>query len=174
MKNETATPVKKITWKQLIRTGKKRPLPNKLSDLLEAAIEDAQLILKTVKGAALNMDNWFEGERESWDEPFPQGVTCTVCLAGASMLCRLKKDGGENVDGDDFDKMCVIDQIRTGKVNVALSYLKNMGLYDCEWDDSPQIAYVASIIKHRYNENTGRAPWETYRRAIRELRKLGL
>lgn len=58
-------------------------LPDKLSDLLELAVNDA-MSLENSNNYVLNMLDWHSPYVET------TGTKCNVCMAGAVMACTLK------------------------------------------------------------------------------------
>jgi len=105
-------------------------LPNKLSDLVDAALDDLE---------AVERDPAYLVDMEVFYKPGKNGV-CHVCLAGAVMVRRLgirpdkemllKNFGNSDTRG----KLYALDYFAYGYISDALS---SMGLYNLEEPDCP-------------------------------------
>lgn len=155
-----------------------KKLPNKLSSLLELAINDAQALARS-KRFVLDMGRWLVALPDD---------KCAVCLAGAVMSRTLETArpatgfeigpyGGSY--GKNKNKLLAINAMRTGDFFAAAREL------DIEYTDDQADAIQAArdVVKaeqekHPLNGGTsphpGRAPWRAYRRAIKVLRGAGL
>lgn len=137
-------------------------LPDKLSDMLELAVNDA-IAAQKLPHVTLDMGEWL------W---FEDDGTCGVCLAGAVML--LTVGGFEDNSwvtrdlGGAWQKLDAIDDARGGYI--VYSADESLGT-----KHMPLIVRTGfrDIIKRTYNKEQGRAHWATYRAAIRYLRKHG-
>lgn len=142
-----------------------KPLPSKLSDLLDVAVDDCIKVSK-FKSYRFNMFWWYRRDKN----------TCTVCMAGAVMACRLIRGEGSvhpfAIDSvTDRGKIFAINHMRTGNVFGALGVLGNNNYDYNTWE---QLGEICDLVKKDFNQNTGRAHWRTYRRAAKKLRALGL
>ncbi len=133
------------------------PLPDKMSDLLEVAVTDAQEAQK-IPGMGLDMSNWVhEGMNK-----------CRVCLGGAVMLRRKHRTYVSALkDESDQTKIRALDYMRTGNFFTAS--------YDMLGEDLPDELgrELEDIVLKRFNNNTGRTRWEYYTRCVKLLRENG-
>lgn len=128
-------------------------LPDKLSDLLELAVNDAEAIEKT-PGYVLRMGTWHYFERDT--------NTCMVCMAGAVMARSLGVERDRSVDlwaydKDTTEKLARIDDLRTG---ITRNYVG--------------LAALTKVFVESRNNSSRRASWATYRAAVAKLREAGL
>lgn len=135
-------------------------LPDKLSDLLELAVKDAQAV--KAKGYTLNMGYWKRYER---------GKSCSVCMAGAVLVQRGKVPKSKDLAGRDkvnayvdpivMKKLDLINDMRTGETtNLDTGAAPAMMLIRTEY--------------YRGVNGLDRAKWSTYRKAVKMLREAGL
>lgn len=92
------------------------PLPDKLSDLIEVALRDLELV-ENDKRYTVNMDWWHRS-----------GDTCLVCLAGSVMAKSLDVSPDRTRYPNDFDdkteaKLGALNWARVGDVDYALHHL---------------------------------------------------
>jgi hypothetical protein len=144
---------------------KTKTLPDKLSDLLELAIDDCRKI-KKLKSYKLDMYNFHFMKRDK---------KCHVCMAGAVMACGLKAKRTQSYMPDDFDddtcsKLEAINEMRVGDFSSASSRLFGEG------EIPPTLALKLSdkVTNSMYLDKIpGRANWRVYRKCVTELRKAG-
>jgi hypothetical protein len=142
-------------------------LPKKLSDLLEAAVADAEKIELTgeINGipATLDMGVWVAKD----------GKKCEVCMAGAMLLghagvtrAELGADGELSYSDETLNRMRAVDDLRTG----------DFGMLDANCTDAEGLALydACEMISAAYNPEDQHAPWDVYRRAVGILRGAGL
>lgn len=146
----------------------KRRLPDKASDLLELALDDAQAVQRR-KGVTLNMYLWLV---------FYDDGTCSACLTGAVMLRSLgvkpeesdycgevaPRDYGEvypcDLGSDSIEeKLCRINGMRCGVFGTGYPVIdRDLG----------------RIVRDSFSCDAGRAPWSVYRKCVQILRENGL
>lgn len=110
-----------VTVELLVAPGKE--LPDKLSDLLELALNDASKLNRD--RYSMDSDVWHRNAQERYDGK------CGVCLAGAVMARTLKVPHRatcelDNVSNDErrlYDKLAAIDFARMGRIDEALMCL---------------------------------------------------
>lgn len=156
-----------------------RQLPDKLSDLIDVAIDDCEAIAKDER-YALNMFEWhtpaeYAVGADGRDSDDMEDTRCHVCMAGAVMARRLGVEFGSNAGPGIFDdelelKLETIDLVRTGSVGAALAH---MGATESEING--QAAHLAhDVIFKGFDNTVCRSPWSAYREAARILREAGL
>lgn len=155
-------------------------LPEKLWQLLERAITDAQKI-EHMPGYELDM--------QSWVGIFEEGQPCQVCLAGSVMVCTLKAQKSKyfttemkssstvHMGPEDFGdetlcrKLNAIDYMRCGDFKGALTQLHGVG--GIENLTLAEIfvldALEAEVSDYVRDSNEGKAPWDVYDKAIQVL-----
>lgn len=139
-------------------------LPDKLSDLLELALNDCQIVFTSGRYIE-NMEYWHH----------PKGDRCAVCMAGAVMANTLRVPIEESVDpthmeSDTLERLLAINDMRTGEMFNAYERLN--GRFP-----TPEDHYVLSEVKERIRReavNAFRADWSVYREVVETLRKAGL
>ena len=168
-------------------------LPNKLSDLLELAVRDAQACAAMPELYTLDMSNWHFGRAR-------QGaVHCNVCMAGAVMAQTLKLEPSAHVnvwEGHPVDVAIVernrealsaINHMRTGHMQDAFNALFRpvATAAQAEALDSASDAIRDTFTSGREDEDEdepdfasdafgARASWESYLTAAGILREAGL
>lgn len=150
------------------------PLPSKLSDLLELAVNDAQKAAK-MPGVELDMTYWQVGANAV-------NKTCKVCMAGAVLLCEKAtnvttdaphyKNLMDIADGPTVIAMCRIDAARKGAVLAATAF--NTGFNEPHMGTQFSTYDCLKPIREDYKIDQQRASWKAYRQAIRRLRRNGL
>lgn len=106
-------------------------LPNKLSDLIDLAVDDLSAVEK-MKRYAVNMSDWHVPTNETISDK------CEVCFAGSVMArtCGLSPD----VDGYNYmnsrglrfeNKMLALDSVRRGYVETAIDQCFGGGVDHC-------------------------------------------
>lgn len=95
-------------------------LPNKLSDLIEVALEDLEKVEK---------DKRYTVDMQFWHTPTDNFTGCSVCLAGAVIAKSLNVPIQELSSLDKFKisirrKLVALDQVRDSKVGNAIRILK--------------------------------------------------
>jgi hypothetical protein len=136
----------------------KKKLPEKASALLRIAVEDARKLQKT-KGFKLNMRDWVA----------PKGKACEVCMAGAVMVCRLgvRTDRYVMPDSTDFeDALECINSMRCGR------FSEHIDTYDA--DRLRALNECTSLVRSKYREHLGYAPWHVYLKCADILESVGL
>lgn len=140
-------------------------LPDKLSDLLELAVTDAEAIEKT-PGYVLDMNEWHK----------PNG-NCRVCMAGAVIARTLGvaptlEANPNNMEDPRQGQLFAIDSMRTGDfcqaardIDVDLPGAVDAKL--AEFADEYEDLFVGT-------ETQGRLDWGRYREAVAILREAGL
>lgn len=144
-------------------------LPDKLSDLLELAVNDAMAIeAANDPMVQLNMFTWVSG-------PLFNG-SCEVCMAGAVMYKTLKITEECDLSEPELalikKKLITIDSMRTGD-----KYGYNGRIYDLRI--SEEATHVFSYIYDKYGDvspadknKIGRLPCDVYKEAVKMLREL--
>jgi hypothetical protein len=107
-----------------------KPLPDKLSALITAALKDLSEAEKSPR-CTVDMRDWYH----------PRGDQCSVCLAGATIAARTDYHrriypAKLGYGSDTFNKLTALDTIRCGGIESALTLLglsKPRGLPD--WVD---------------------------------------
>ncbi len=144
----------------------KKSLPNKMSDLLEVAVDDAQKCNADPK-YVLNMSRWHT----------PAYGVCHVCLAGSVIAKTLEGKPSEEYDIDlDFegklpDKLDAIDSMRCACFMQA-AYTLKIKLTTLQ---AGTIAKLQDSLRLRVSKmKDGRYSWGTYKWVIKKLREVGL
>ncbi len=134
-------------------------LPDKISDLLEVAVDDV-IKIKRRKSYALDMFNWHLPAVN----PRNSSGKCTVCMAGAVMANRFPERMKEynetcpsDFDEDTEKKLDTINCLRKG----------------FHYDNDVQIDEALRPIRVEFSPILGMAPIKAYRQAIKNLRKIG-
>ena len=139
----------------------KTKLPDKLSDLLDLAVDDCEKVAK-LKTRVLQMN--------TYHLPLNNGQ-CAICMAGAIMDRTLHAPPRKALIPSDFDadtasKLSAVDGMRLGHLRFANRF---------DDDDLIDVFFkFRNMIEPHVNEHTGRAPWHVYRKAARMLRDAGL
>lgn len=132
-------------------------LPNKLSDLLELAVNDCISIENGEEsGIVLNMTEWHT--------PGALPGTCQVCMAGAVLHKELKVPINQYFDWHSApisvqEKMRAINNIREGFAPAGATTVRVWEALNCIKE-----CFISTKLL--------RAPWGAYREAIVNLRKL--
>lgn len=144
-------------------------LPDKWSDLLDLAVEDA-IAASRRRNVTLDMGDWVLRLDVA---SIPKA--CSVCMAGAVMLREM---GAMPVDVGDMtrpmdlgdeaaEKLRFINYARTGEILWAS---------DMPLTQKNAIKDANNLIASHYDQdlNCGRAPWPIYQKAAKILREAGL
>jgi hypothetical protein len=147
---------------------KVKPLPDKLSDLLELAVNDCKKLKKT-PGYILNMGTWHEPVRGAGKRK----PVCRVCMAGAIMACELGIPRNHESRPDDFDpedcsKLGAIDEMRNGHFDQAAH---EMGHVSLEYHLAGELKIR---VRANWMEKDRRAPWSVYETCVKVLREYNL
>lgn len=137
-------------------------LPDKLSDLLDLAVTDAE---------RAEADPRYELRMGTWHRP--SGSKCLVCMAGAVMAFTLDADPARHLepDGQNMTKLWAIDSMREGNFEQAA---KEVGV-SLPAGAADALAFVErELLEGRDGETLSRLPWPRYREAARILREHGL
>lgn len=146
------------------RTAK---LPEKMSDLLELAVRDAQAA--EAAGAILDMGTWYSANG-----------TCRVCMAGAVLQQTIGFDRQVHIDHCDLRPVLCDQEGLDEGIITALLAIDNMRCGqapDHFSDDEQRRAKPALDLiwdMNGTNRLKGRAPWDTYLKAAKMLREAGL
>ena len=133
------------------------PLPDKLSDLLELALDDLEKIEKNPRyGITMS----------AWHEPLPDGI-CHVCLAGAVMAQTLEVPHNSDITPSLFPdtlsrKLNALDFLRKGEIAYAQMQM-GMDVYTQGLD--------IDVIKYHIDPKGFK---QTLRKLVPELREKGL
>lgn len=162
----------------MIEVNKK--LPEKRSELLRLAVRDAIKISQNPK-FEFYMGDWYV--KFKWDDTTNRLVKrdkCTVCLAGAVMVCTLKvlSDSIEaNVKPSHFDldirkKLHLINDLRQGVYDSEL----NNDIWNYKYTDEKcnTIKSAYKLIINNFGYVKGHAPWVIYFQAANILESVGL
>ena len=152
-------------WRKLSR----KPVPNKLSELIEVAVADAQRLSKLERFRLdMSVYNNIEGYNGRPER-------CHVCLGGAAIVGRGLAAPGEGVTEGRASRVAVsLNEIRLGRVKGALLNWYKPGL-----EFEPLKAEGLRVIEHWIsNDIKGRkagkmAKFSTYLRAAKALKELG-
>lgn len=145
---------------------KKNVLPNKASDLLLLAVNDAIALQKRSKKFKLNMNTW----NSIIDEK------CNVCMAGAVMIkelgCAPGNDNPLYRSGFELKhKLYAINGMRVGNLFDAFRDLS-------KFISTKQKLVIQDLQVLLLNEFLGsdlsRASWKTYRKVAKKLKSIGL
>lgn len=149
---------------------KTKTLPTKLSDLLELAVKDSTTVLRKKN---------FKEDQGAWY--CKSGRTCYVCMAGAIMANTLKLAPAKSIfdmpDGYNNDARALnsVNAMREGRFTVAYELANNCfvptGLSDSQYVTLKEVSW---LVSSNFSESRGRAPWATYRKAVKILREAGL
>jgi hypothetical protein len=150
---------------------RKKPiaLPDKLSDLIDLAVKDARACARSPR-FKLNMQRWVEPARR-------RGGPCRVCMAGSVLVQSLSfspRHYWTDAHADATDgKIFAINDVREGKIQIALNHLKAPALTT---NQALSAGRAAALITDDYSgdRDGGRAKWATYLKAARMLREVGL
>lgn len=175
-----------------------RELPNKLSDLLRLAVEDAKKAEASDK-YALAMGVWHVPATVSqyYMDKFGKDK-CIVCMAGAVMAFSLEAPlniplwpdyySGESPDDEEFlleeedrasttRSLLAIDSLRTGDLTAA--YCESNGVSATEVPDAIDGLERVWVKKYREAEATeqlrfnGAMPWDWYEKMADQLEEAG-
>lgn len=148
-----------------------KPLPDKLADLLELALDDLTEVEKD-PGYRVRMNTWHEPDKH--DGLF----VCTVCLAGA-VLAR----GGVSREIDaipsQFEpdvevKLAAINELRIGNVQSALAALKGGNFY-LDHDTTLAVLKLSRPVPNYPHLAVSQQPWyDAMRQLVADLRAAGL
>lgn len=149
---------------------KTKELPSKLSDLILLAVRDFYAVQKK-PGYKHNMNSWHAYVTEE--------KVCYVCLAGCVMANTLRVPKSSNAIPDDLpaptrEKLEAINEVRTGPVSTAWTYITSMPRGQLPADQARAIDDAHALIYKGFNENLGRAPMRVYMRAAAKLAAAGL
>lgn len=122
-------------------------LPNKLSELISLAYEDAKQILRT-PGYELNMDHWHRYSAYQWHGHSMHTIerdTCYVCLAGAVMANTLGAPREKDLSPDEMriyvrDKLEALNEFRLLHLYIAVDYFYGLEVAEDHADNVEQIA----------------------------------
>ncbi len=149
-------PIAKLTKRE--RAAILRNPNAKLSDLLEVATLDA-LALQKQKRVKFNMAAWVHPN---------EGEPCTVCLAGASLFRTLdKRIWISSPDSAHVGNAAATNCYRINDARSADPYREH-------YETRETVRVALMCVRDTYKQSIGRAPFRSYLRAARELRKAGL
>ncbi len=133
----------------------------RLSRRLSLAVADAVALEKLRDGRGRKLF-----ELDMWNVCYREEGKCFVCLMGASMVRRLKKEDIDGLPDCAQSALWEVDNLRRGHVPDYLigNSRRKKKAYEAAND----------LIAGDYNNNTGRAPWPVYRAAARILARAGL
>ena len=137
------------------------PLPNVLSDLILVALNDLEAV-KGIDGMGINMNQWVDVDN------------CTVCLAGAVLvntmgmsLIDIKAviddikaviDDNTDVSHSVWNKIRIIDYIREGEIDEALTLAVNAGMVYKHSPDKqiaiPKAIRFSDVNVYHYGNNS--------------------
>lgn len=161
----------------LKRKKRRSKLPKKLSDVLEVSIKDAQEVIKRKNnGALINWDMGAYLQKEKVEVGMfddLQVEVCTICQAGATILCRLGGNDINNSSITGFDRMRLhaIDEARTGNVYGALQTIR-VPKRDTPQKMIDQLEKVEDCDDHDSSDPVENIKF--FRKVIKILRKYGL
>ncbi len=146
-------------------------LPRVQSQLLRIAVNDLKK-LSDQKDVEINMLSWVSIKNGS----------CSVCMAGAVMLCRdllpVVVDGlmsdcdyGPGVCGDNKDQLCAINNMREGSFIYTFEFLTKKAP---TIKQKLQLFRAGSMVIADFSDDKLMAPLETYERVAAFLEKHGL
>lgn len=161
---------------------KRHTLPARLSTLLRVAVEDAKKIQRTpgYKCDRSTMGMWHDPQYDL-DATSLQTVPCgtAVCLAGAVMVRRLGAAKDRSLVPRQFsqsgaekpgvpEKLRAINEMRTGHFTNAWQEISRI------YPVPPKVR--AALVKARkaYGRQKVLAPWRTYLKCARILKRAGL
>lgn len=152
-------------------------LPNKLSDLLELAVRDAQACESQPEKFYLRMGDWM---RLSRSRP---GV-CEICMAGAIMVNTMglqptEDDPRIEPGGVDKMKLWAVDSMRSGDFRTAYAEFHELGdmrfaIPDAIGATLDACEALVGADRDDGEVTLGRASWETYLDCASDLREAGL
>lgn len=99
-------------------------LPNKLSGLLELAVEDAQRCAALPDIYTLDMGNWHYGRRMRINGQ----IHCNVCMAGSVIAQTLKLDPSEHEEDPEPDEDAFGARAEWDSYLAAAKILRGAGL----------------------------------------------
>lgn len=150
-------------------------LPDRLSDLLDAAVDDSE---------ALEHDSRYRLAMSDWHLPFPllgPPAICEVCMAGAVMAQRLRAPFDCVMEPEDYNpelagKLRAIDRMRAGAFDSAALRIGLTLAVEVNSDPHLLAAFntAREIVKSGWRQAEGRAEWSSYREAAAVLRSAGL
>mgnify|MGYP003704073883 FL=1 len=148
------------------------PLPDKMSDLLELAIKDAQSLDPNVY--ILHMDMWHHPDLDT--------NTCYVCLAGAVMAKELGDKPSQSIIPSDHttvvtEKLTAINKLRVGDVytaavllNCSKQKLQKIGELQFNNDSFEKACNHAKRFSHKpWHDN-----WSAHLNLVKVLREHNL
>jgi hypothetical protein len=138
----------------------KRRLPDKASDLLELALDDAQAVQRR-KGVTLDMDYWLVFEDDG---------TCTACWAGAVMLRSLGVESGESSFNGEVEPCDIVSD----SIAEKLHRINDMRCGVFGTGDRALEIKLRRLVRSSFSHADGRAEWSVYRKCVRILREHGL
>lgn len=146
---------------------KKDILPDKLSDLLEVAVNDAK---------KCGADPRYKLAMQSWHEP-RLGV-CNVCLAGSVIAKTLKtKTDTYSSPGSYHDKKANDTPLSNKLMAINSMRVGVAPVMECDHGPGGEAAIEAALLPIRESflasREQGRAEWGAYEEAIVNLRKIG-
>ena len=98
-------------------------LPEKLSDCIELALKDLNLIVND-SNYTIDFENWHKPIKNQ----FSNEVKCSVCFAGSIMAKTFKKPIKDGIHASDFthyneERFNALDYVRKGWISAALGYM---------------------------------------------------
>lgn len=143
-------------------------LPDKLSDLLEMALDDMKELKRADPRFQEYMGDWYVNN----------GTNCTVCLAGAIMwgfvqtaptFDRSRLTPG-SFGADSQGKLEMVNHMRTGVIG-------RWSLEDFRpgfTEHYDKVNKIFTDVRNSFDSGKGRAPYPVYRQTVRKLREAGL
>lgn len=148
-------------------------LPDRLSDLLEVAVNDAK---------ACGKDPRYKLSMMNWHEPIGDSGVCRVCLAGSVIAKTLKEDATHFTDPLSY-RQTEKDRPLDGLGPVARKLLALNAMREgsgphtymnCKDHDFKGILEALLPIRRSFSDRDGgRATWAAYEEAIANLRAIG-
>lgn len=145
-------------------------LPEKMSDLIELAVNDAKACEKDPR-YELNMSV----PHTPIDQCLIEGeAICEVCLAGSIIAKTMGANPKKMVYLDNFDKrtsdkLSAVDSFRAGEIELAFEQLGTKLVPSEQTCDR-----IGGDICSRFIDGEGRAPWHVYLKQVKYLRSIGL
>lgn len=102
-----------------------KKLPSTPSKLITLALDDLAKVEK-MKGYQVDMRYWHTSQTGLGDQ-----TVCSVCLAGAVMVCELKANRAEthfpwSLGADNYDKLKALDLFRRGTLLGGIEFLRKI------------------------------------------------
>lgn len=169
---------------------KKQKLPNRLSDLIEVALNDLNKVERMKSKYIVDMGTWHEPDLCRRRPPILAMTSantktkCFVCFAGSVMACTLKASPENDLSPADFDrdtriKLDILNYVRYYNWESALELLQLVRNWKYSYYKNvcnkifPKFVESDFFTKLSYKANP-KIFKKNMRKAIRELRKMGL